>query len=69
MDHPCIECLVLAACKDKPLLGLVRKCELLNTYLYGTTDGGDNMTMKFMKIRRVLGTNYQILFQNEKLEL
>lgn len=58
--HPCIDCLVLAACKDKPLLGLIRKCWLLNRYLYKVGSLSERVT----ETRKILNTDYQSPFQD-----
>ena len=55
--HPCIDCIVLAACKNKPLLILVRTCEYLNKYLYSINEGGSYLE-KFMITKKFLRINF-----------
>jgi len=55
--HPCIDCIILAVCKNKPLLRLVRECEHLNKYLYSIREG-DNYLKRIMITKKFLRINF-----------
>jgi len=59
VNHPCIDCLCLAACtcKGVNILQLAHKCDLINLYLYNYEEAGwqERHMIRIKKTQNIVG--------------